>query len=746
MPPSHKNTLSISLAESLLFLRSADISTHRSTTVANTPPSILRGLLILTLVKPTRISSIQVELVGESVTTWIEGPSTRYQAEMQDKNKLFSVTQTFFRAPRITTRRRALSLEPGLSYYTDEFDSINHNPPPLSSLTRDHRPAQQISPADLPRGRERGRARLSVNEYSTQREPQDLQSPSPLALGSPSPVLSEDEDLVPPLNSPVDDVHAHPTHTSLRSALRKRVPIITPPTSTMDTPYESRSFLHPPSISPSSSPSPRPTSYTPPVSHLHPPVNLNFHSLQHHDLSQAGRDHHISDDNSLERPRSHSRGRSMKARFSLASMSTSILEAVRSVRGASPERGQSKRGGESKDDIHSHPPPAPLGHMSELVGSDGSEQGLEESGDGWQEFKKGTYTFPISFAIPSQMPPTMQCDYGSVTWHLKANVHRPGAFTHKLSASREVVLVASPVEDDRGDNDGLMIERFWEDQMQYMVSVSGRVFPIGGTMPITLSFLPLAKIKIFKISVQLEEQVEYYYTFSSGTCRKDPKRRFNLLLLQSKDEDVALLPLPERVTSNTDSPLHTLVRSDSNSSEFLTHLMGPGPWTLHMALAVPSACGLLHFSNKNKRAPIEISHMLKLVFRVQRGDDQLMDSETGKRKQFDIVLRMPMYILSSLSNIQHTALPRYSESLDAPPSPPPPPGVPCAASQNGAQPPRHRHRHSFVLQRQGVFGPLAEEQSTEVDTLYERNVIFERLITGQQSEDGAVPPAYYAVS
>jgi hypothetical protein len=31
-----------------------------------------------------------------------------------------------------------------------------------------------------------------------------------------------------------------------------------------------------------------------------------------------------------------------------------------------------------------------------------------------------------------------------------------------------------------------------------------------------------------------------------------------------------------------------------------------------------------------------------------------------------------------------------------------------------------------------------------VDALYERNTIFERLITGQQSEDGVVPPAYSA--
>jgi hypothetical protein len=68
-----KNTLSISLTESVLFLRSVDVSAHRSTTPENPPPSILRGLLILNLVKPTRISSIQVDLIGQSVTIWTEG-------------------------------------------------------------------------------------------------------------------------------------------------------------------------------------------------------------------------------------------------------------------------------------------------------------------------------------------------------------------------------------------------------------------------------------------------------------------------------------------------------------------------------------------------------------------------------------------------------------------------------------------------------------------------------------------------
>lgn len=140
--------------------------------------------------------------------------------------------------------------------------------------------------------------------------------------------------------------------------------------------------------------------------------------------------------------------------------------------------------------------------------------------------------------------------------------------------------------------------------------------------------------------------MDYYFTFSPTACRKDPKRRFVLLSLKSKHEDFPLLPLPETVTSATDHPLHSLLKADDNASSLMANLMGPGPWTFPMALGVPSACGALHFSNKNKRAPIEITHTLKVMIRAQRGDDLHIDSESGKRKQFDIVMGMPVHILS----------------------------------------------------------------------------------------------------
>ncbi|KAI0250909.1 hypothetical protein BJV78DRAFT_1214578 [Lactifluus subvellereus] len=735
----HRNNLSITLTESVVFLRVVDFSTRRwiAQENENASPSMLRGLLTLDLVKPIRISSIQIELVGQSVATWSEG--TRHPVVMQEKKNLFSATQTFFQAPRSHPARRALSVGPGLSHYADEDELIDYRLPSSPSPTHDQGPAHLYHSTDPPRGRERIRRRLSADELTFWREPlQEVRSPSPTALDTQSPASSDGDVSVLPLNSTTDGLHTDAAHTSSRSTLTQRTPAISPPSSPVDPPYENRLLLHPPSMS-SSLPTPSPPgSRTPPVSHLSVSASPSPRS-PHHDTSTPSSRRVSFDDsreNSPVRPHSQSRGR-MGTRFSLASVSSSIFEVMRSVSGTSRERDQSKR----REDDHCYPPHHPLGNVDEVIGLDSNEP--ERSGDGWQEFKKGTYTFPVSFAIPSYMPPTLHCKHGSVTWHLKAKVHRPGVFTPKLSASREVILVVSPSEDNGEDREVLTVERFWEDQLQYILTVSGRVFPIGGIMPITLDLLPMAKVRIYRISAQLEERVDYYFSSSAMAWRTDVGQHVSLLSVRSSEKDTPILPLSQPVTSSTDSPLHGLIGPEDNPSEFTANMMGPGPWTFQMALSIPSACGTLHSSNKNMRAPIKISHILKVVIRVERGDDSQVDAQTGKRKQFDIVLRMPVHILSSLSNEQHTSLPRYAESLNAPFPPP----TPCASCGSNGHPLPYQH-HSFAPQNSSTADPLElqvlalQEQSPGVDALYERNVTFERLITGQQSEDGVVPPAY----
>ena len=129
-------------------------------------------------------------------------------------------------------------------------------------------------------------------------------------------------------------------------------------------------------------------------------------SPRRRDSSTAGETHRVTSfDNTSDTSSSPSRGR-MSARFSLASVSSSILEAVRGVSGPSRERGPLQRGVESRGNDHSHPSSDHLGYVPETGGLD-NEPCLEVSGDGWHEFKKGTAIVP-SPPSPPHTPPHAQ--------------------------------------------------------------------------------------------------------------------------------------------------------------------------------------------------------------------------------------------------------------------------------------------------------------------------------------------------
>jgi hypothetical protein len=74
-----KTGLTIIFTEPLVFLRPRDIYHQPNSTTTSTdpgPPSLVRGLLTLTLAKPTRISRISLELTCVTRNTWPEGQSS----------------------------------------------------------------------------------------------------------------------------------------------------------------------------------------------------------------------------------------------------------------------------------------------------------------------------------------------------------------------------------------------------------------------------------------------------------------------------------------------------------------------------------------------------------------------------------------------------------------------------------------------------------------------------------------------
>lgn len=61
-----------------------------------------------------------------------------------------------------------------------------------------------------------------------------------------------------------------------------------------------------------------------------------------------------------------------------------------------------------------------------------------------------------------------------------------------------------------------------------------------------------------------------------------------------------------------------------------------GPWMLEGSIRVPDCNSTVHFSTSHESAMITVLHSLKIVLRVERGDDEALDAK-GNRKKFDIV-------------------------------------------------------------------------------------------------------------
>lgn len=175
---------------------------------------------------------------------------------------------------------------------------------------------------------------------------------------------------------------------------------------------------------------------------------------------------------------------------------------------------------------------------------------------GWKEFRAGTYTYPISMPIPASLPPSIFSDFGNVVYTLKAVINRAGALTANLTSSVDVMLVSCPGQDDTEESESIVVERFWESQMRYHIALSGKVsrspsseraddaqsFPVGGKIPISIRLNPLAKIKLYRITVLLEQRINYFATGRKLTRHETPKK-FPLMRIEHADSKEALLPI-----------------------------------------------------------------------------------------------------------------------------------------------------------------------------------------------------------
>lgn len=94
-----KKQLDITLTEPVVFLRSSDPS-GRLEPDPNDPPTFVRGILTLNVVKPIGISSIEVELTGLSTVNYPEG-SYYLRSILRGVGLALTISSLSQRPPRI---------------------------------------------------------------------------------------------------------------------------------------------------------------------------------------------------------------------------------------------------------------------------------------------------------------------------------------------------------------------------------------------------------------------------------------------------------------------------------------------------------------------------------------------------------------------------------------------------------------------------------------------------------------------
>lgn len=164
----------------------------------------------------------------------------------------------------------------------------------------------------------------------------------------------------------------------------------------------------------------------------------------------------------------------------------------------------------------------------------------------------------------------------------------------------------------------------------------------------------MTKLKVYRISVHLEEKITYF-AHDRKLKREEGPRRFVLSKVAYEDEEDPLLPIVSTATNALqESPLADwLVNPHSTSDDTAASCMDVlGPWELEASVPVPGPESKLRFSTTSQKSNIAVSHVLKVIIRVDRGDDDFVDGK-GKRRKWDIVVESPAHIL-------HVRMPRLS--------------------------------------------------------------------------------------
>ena len=251
-----------------------------------------------------------------------------------------------------------------------------------------------------------------------------------------------------------------------------------------------------------------------------------------------------------------------------------------------------------------------------------------------KHFPAGDYIYSFELPIQSSLPESVSVTFGSIQYNLEAHLERSGAFKTSLFAKRPLSIVRAPFENSSEENEPIIIDRDWENRLQYDIVIYSKQIILNSYLPISFRMIPLEKIKVHRLRVYMTEHLEYY-CHNKKVHRTEPSKKIMLLEHKPVAPCDNLLAMGEDEIGGVELDFQVFIPEYYNEK--------------------------YHLHPDTTSEDIQAHHWIKICIRISRSEPTPEDPD--KRKQYELSIDSPMHLLSSLCVHANTLLPSYEEQL-----------------------------------------------------------------------------------
>lgn len=198
-------------------------------------------------------------------------------------------------------------------------------------------------------------------------------------------------------------------------------------------------------------------------------------------------------------------------------------------------------------------------------------------------FQPGDYIYPFEQLIPQSYPESIKAEFGFVEYYLFVTLERYGPFKSNLTGRMPVNIIRTQSDNSVEESEPIIISRDWENALFYDIVIGSKDIVLDAFLPINFRLSPMEKLTLHRIRIYITETMEYYCK-KQKVHRIEPTKKF--LLAEHKGPKIP--GLPKDANYNKAKNMGNLLLDESSgdlvNKEFQYQLFVPSKFNNHQKI------------------------------------------------------------------------------------------------------------------------------------------------------------------